>query len=94
MSPFLLLDIRSREEHESVRLPGSKFLTQELQNSSSHNLPRKRSSFMITEDVMSWIAVHGFMAMAWKNSLALEGGIDGWAREVDPSVQRYRLELD
>ncbi len=92
--PLLLLDIRSREEHDSVRLPGSKFLTQELQNSLFAQPPEEtiilydhRGRDVL--DRCAWFHGHGL-----KNTLALAGGIDGWAREVDPSLQRYRLELD
>ena len=91
---FLLLDIRSREEHDTVRLAGSIFLTQELQNDLFAKPPDEtivlydhRGRDVL--DRCAWFHGHGL-----KNSLALEGGIDRWAREVDPSIQRYRLELE
>ncbi len=90
----LLLDIRSREEHEAVRLPDSQFLTQELQNDLFAHPPA--GSIVLYDhrgrdvlDRCAWFHGHGL-----QNSLALAGGIDSWSREVDPGVQRYRLELD
>jgi hypothetical protein len=29
-----------------------------------------------------------------KNTIGLRGGIDAWSREVDPSLPRYRVEID
>jgi len=29
-----------------------------------------------------------------KNVLALAGGIDAYAQEVDPSIPRYRIEIE
>ena len=92
--PFLLFDIRSREEHDTVRLPDSRFLTQELQNELFAQPPRETIVLYDHRgrdalDRCAWFHGHGL-----KTSLALAGGIDGWAREVDSSVQRYRLELD
>ena len=40
-------------------------------------------------DTCAWFLGHGM-----KNTRALRGGIDAWSREVDPSVARYRLEID
>ncbi len=89
-----LLDIRTREEHEAVRLPGSAFLSQESQNELFAEPPlgtivlydhRGRDVL----DRCAWFHGHGL-----RKTLALAGGIDAWSREVDPSIQRYRLELE
>jgi hypothetical protein len=29
-----------------------------------------------------------------KNTRALKGGIDAWSREIDPTLPRYRIEID
>ena len=91
---IVLLDIRSREEHDAVLLPDSQFLTQELQNDLFAHPPQEtivlydhRGRDVL--DRCAWFHGHGL-----QNALALAGGIDAWAREVDPGVQRYRLELD
>ena len=89
-----LLDIRTREEHEAVKLPGSEFLSQELQNQIFAEAPE--TTLVLFDhrgrdvlDRCAWFHGHGL-----KNTLALTGGIDAWSAEVDSSIQRYRLELD
>lgn len=91
--PILLLDIRTREEHESVCLPGSGFLSQEYQNTLFGDPPA--GAIVLYDhrgrdvlDRCAWFHGHGL-----KNTFALAGGIDAWSREVDSDVQRYRLEL-
>jgi rhodanese-related sulfurtransferase len=91
---MVLLDIRSREEHDAVRLPDSKFLSQELQNDLFAQPPQEtiilydhRGRDVL--DRCAWFHGHGL-----QNALALAGGIDAWARDIDPTVKRYRLELD
>lgn len=92
--PIRLLDVRTREEHEAVRLANSEFLTQELQQELFAAPP---ASLIVLydhrgRDVLdrcAWFRGHGL-----KNVLALAGGIDAWAQEVDPGIQRYRLEMD
>lgn len=91
---ILLIDTRTREEHESVSLPGSILLTQELQTKYFAHPPREEIIFYDhlganTLDTCSWFSGHGL-----KNCRALRGGIDAWSREVDKSVPRYRLEIE
>lgn len=90
----ILLDIRTREEFEAVALPGSQLMTQDLQTALFANPPAK--DVIIYDhtgknslDTCSWFAGHGI-----KNVFALRGGIDAYSREIDPSIPRYRLEMD
>ena len=89
-----LFDLRTREEYEAVHLQNSEFLTQELQNEIFAQPPE--GSIVLYDhrgrdvlDRAAWFHGHGL-----KNALALAGGIDAWAKEIDPGVQRYRLELE
>ncbi len=89
-----LFDIRTREEHDAVRIENSEFLTQELQNQLFAAPPEQ--AFVLYDhrgrdvlDRCAWFHGHGL-----KNTLALAGGIDAWAKEIDPKVPRYRLELE
>lgn len=89
-----ILDIRTREEHEAVQLAGSEFLSQDLQNEVFAKPPEETIVLVDHRgrdvlDRCAWFHGHGL-----KNTLALAGGIDAWAKDVDPSVQRYRLEMD
>lgn len=93
-APPLLLDTRTREEHEAVSIPGAVFLDQELQQKLFAGDPERRiilhdHAGKHVLDTCAWFLGHGM-----KNTRALRGGIDAWSREVDPSVARYRLEID
>ncbi len=92
--PPLLVDCRTREEHEAVALPGARFLDQELQQELFAGDPEREIVLhdhlgQQVLDRCSWFHGHGL-----KKTLGLEGGIDAWSRLVDPKVRRYRLELD
>ncbi len=93
-TPPLLLDTRTREEHEAVSIPGSVFLEQDLQQKLFAGDPSRRvilhdHTGKHVLDTCAWFLGHGM-----KNTRALKGGIDAWSREVDPKIARYRLEID
>lgn len=94
LGAFRLIDLRTREEHEAVCIPGSEFFTQELQQQLFSGDPaaqillydhRGRSAL----DQVAWFRGHGL-----HETYALRGGIDAWSQEIDPALQRYRLEMD
>jgi rhodanese-related sulfurtransferase len=89
-----LIDTRTREEHEAVVIPGSEFLTQELQQQIFAGDPQARillydHSGRHVLDQVAWFRGHGL-----KQTFGLRGGIDAWSREIDASLPRYRLEID
>jgi rhodanese-related sulfurtransferase len=92
---FTLLDARTREEYESVALPGARFMTQELQNSLFADKNQERKTIIIDHqgrnvlDQCAWFRGHGLT-----ETYGVEGGIDRYAKEVDSSIPRYRLELE
>lgn len=94
LGAFRLIDLRTREEHEAVAIPGSEFFTQELQqqlfagDSATRILLYDHTGKNVLDQV-AWFRGHGL-----KETFGLRGGIDAWSREVDPSIQRYRLEMD
>jgi rhodanese-related sulfurtransferase len=93
-APPLLLDTRTREEHEAVSIPGAVFLEQDLQQKLFAGDPERKivlhdHAGKHVLDTCAWFLGHGL-----KNTRALKGGIDAWSREVDPSLPRYRLEID
>lgn len=90
----LVIDTRTREEFEAVRIEEAEFMTQELQQALFAGDPEK--SIVLYDhlgrhvlDHCSWFRGHGL-----KKTFAMAGGIDAWSQKVDPSVRRYRLELD
>lgn len=90
-----VLDARTREEHEAVTIPGSTLLTQELVQQAFNDWPRDTPVVLYDHtgvrsmDVAAYFLGHGFT-----NTKCLAGGIDAYSREVDPSLPRYRVELN
>lgn len=89
-----IIDLRTREEHEAVVIPGSAFFTQELQQQLFACDPDTRILLydhggQNVLDQVAWFRGHGL-----KETYGLRGGIDAWSREVDPSIPRYRIEMD
>jgi len=94
MSDLRLVDLRTREEHDAVVIPGSEFFTQELQQqlfaaeSNARILLYDHSGKNVLDQV-AWFRGHGL-----HETYGLLGGIDAWSREIDPSIPRYRIEMD
>ncbi|MGC6427054.1 MAG: rhodanese-like domain-containing protein [Akkermansiaceae bacterium] len=91
----VILDIRTREEHEAVKLPGTQLMTQELQSKLFSEKEAQDLIILIDHqgrhvlDQCAWFRGHGL-----KKTVGLEGGIDRYAKEIDSSIPRYRLEMD
>jgi rhodanese-related sulfurtransferase len=87
-----VVDVRSREEFEAVRIEGSVLLSQdvmrEIMGAGSNTNP------IIVVDHQG---KHGldaaayFMGHGLQNVRCLRGGIDAWAQEVDTKMRRYKL---
>jgi rhodanese-related sulfurtransferase len=94
LAEIRLIDLRTREEHEAVVIEKSELFTQELQQK------------LFADDMEQWIVLYDHSGqdvlnqVAWfrghglKRAFGLRGGIDAWSLEIDPSLPRYRLELD
>ncbi len=94
LSSLRLIDIRTREEHEAVVIVGSEFFTQELQQHLFAGDPETvillyDHSGRNVLDQVAWFRGHGL-----KQTFGMRGGIDAWSREVNPSLPRYRIEMD
>jgi len=94
LASLRLIDIRTREEHEAVAIPESEFFTQDLQQQLFAGDPD--STILLYDhsgrnvlDQVAWFRGHGL-----KKTFGLRGGIDAWSREIDPSIPRYRIEMD
>jgi rhodanese-related sulfurtransferase len=88
-----LLDIRTREEYETVKIVNARLFTQELMQEILNNWPREQLLVVYDHqgtrsmDAAAYFEGHGF-----KNVKSLRGGIDAWSVEVDPKLPRYDLE--
>jgi rhodanese-related sulfurtransferase len=88
-----LLDIRTREEFEAVKLPGAQLFTQELMQEITGNWPRE--DLLVIYDhqgTRSMDAAAYFQGHGFANVKSLRGGIDAYSAEIDASLPRYELE--
>jgi rhodanese-related sulfurtransferase len=91
--PVYLLDVRTREEFETVKLPGAHLFTQELMQEILGQTDRK-DLFVVYDhtgarsmDAAAYFQGHGF-----ENVKSLRGGIDAYSAEADKSLPRYHVE--
>ncbi len=88
-----VLDIRTREEFDAVKINGAQFFTQDLMQEITSNWPREQLLVIYDHtgeralDAAAWFQGHGFEQVK-----VLRGGIDAWSAEVDPKLPRYQLE--
>jgi rhodanese-related sulfurtransferase len=93
--PPRLLDVRSREEFEAVRLPGAELMTQPLLEDFFYSGDKTQPVVVYCHqglrslDAAAYLIGHGFQQVK-----SLAGGIDAWSTEVDPAVRRYKLEME
>ena len=88
-----LLDVRTREEFDAVKLPGSHLFTQELMQELLSK--ESRTELFVVYDhtgTRSMDAAAYFQGHGFENVKSLRGGIDAWSAEVDPKLPRYHLE--
>jgi rhodanese-related sulfurtransferase len=91
--PVRLLDVRTREEFDAVKLPGAHFFTQEFMQEILGQWPRE--DLLVIYDhqgARSMDAAAYFQGHGFENVKSLRGGIDAWSVEVDPQLPRYHLE--
>jgi len=87
------VDVRTREEHEAVKIDGAEFFTPELQEKIFKEKPGglvvlydHTGKYVL--DQVAWFRGHGVA-----NAFGLTGGIDAWSQDVDAKVMRYRVEV-
>jgi rhodanese-related sulfurtransferase len=88
-----LLDIRTREEFDAVKLPGAQLFTQEFMQEILANWSRTDLVVIYDHqgtrgmDAAAYFQGHGFEQIR-----SLRGGINAWSEQVDPKLSRYHLE--
>ncbi len=86
---FDLVDVRSPQEQAMARIGKARLLDPDYE----HELEQRDKSatlvFFCHSGVRSRAAAERFLAEGHTKVFNLEGGIDAWSREVDPSVPRY-----
>lgn len=90
-----LLDVRTREEHEAVAIPGAQLVTQDLIQTIFNSWSKSDPVIIYDHtgdralDAAAYFIGHGFA-----ETKCLAGGIDAYSIEVDQSIPRYRVELE
>src|SRR3978361_2196515 len=88
-----LLDVRTREAREAVKLPGSHLFTQELMQEILSDWSREDLVVVYDHEGMrSMDAAAYFQGHGFTNVKSLRGGIDAYSAEVDSTLPRYQLE--
>jgi rhodanese-related sulfurtransferase len=88
-----LLDIRTREEFDAVKLPGAHLFTQEFMQQILANW--SRTDLLVIYDHQgerSMDAAAYFKGHGFEQIRSLRGGIDAWSAEIDPKLPHYHLE--
>jgi rhodanese-related sulfurtransferase len=95
---FLWLDVREANEIDAVRivddsiiyLPLSELAAQKL-NALPPEVLDKNAEIIVfchrgsrSAQVVAWLRQQG-----WTNAVNMDGGIDAWAKEIDPDVGTY-----
>jgi len=94
-TPPRLIDLRTREEHDAVALPGSEMYGNELIQQIFGSESKDRHIVIYDHtgdrslDAAAYLIGHGY-----KQTNALRGGIDAYAQEADPDIPRYKLEFE
>jgi rhodanese-related sulfurtransferase len=88
--PFLLIDVRERWEYETCHIEGAQLIPM-------RTIPANLQQLDVDQDVICYCH-HGQRSLdvaAWlrgqgvESAQSLEGGIDRWSMEIDPTVPRY-----
>ncbi|MGA8665159.1 MAG: MBL fold metallo-hydrolase [Thermoplasmata archaeon] len=90
----LLLDVRPTRERRLARLPGDRSIPLEELERESPNLPHDRA--IVVYDHLGFqarVAAEFLLSRGWTRVAALEGGIEEYAREVEPHVGRYPADM-
>jgi rhodanese-related sulfurtransferase len=88
-----LLDVRTREEFDAVKIDKAHLFTQELMQEILSNW--SRDNLLVVYDhqgTRSMDAAAYFQGHGFENVKSLHGGIDAWSAEVDSNLPRYDLE--
>jgi rhodanese-related sulfurtransferase len=89
-APLAILDVREPWEREICHIEGSIDVPLQTVPDRVDELPRDRPLAVLchhggrSAHATAWLRQNGF-----DNATNVRGGIDAWAREVDPSMQVY-----
>jgi rhodanese-related sulfurtransferase len=87
-----VVDVRSREEFDAVHLEGAVLLSQPAMREILGEGTNTRPLVIVDhQGAQALDAAAYFLGHGLQNVRCLRGGIDAWAREVNPKMPRYKL---
>jgi rhodanese-related sulfurtransferase len=89
--PFTLVDVRELWEYETARLDGAKHIPMgDIPTRAHQELdPEGHIVVMCHHGVPSLTVTNWLRQQGFEKTQSMRGGIDGWARTVDPKVPLY-----
>lgn len=88
--PPKLLDTREQAEFDIVHLPGSVLVTQEVLDDLLQNGNRDEEMICICHHgIRSLNAARFLRQQGFTNVRSMQGGLDAWSLQVDPTLRRY-----
>lgn len=86
----LLLDVREPWEYEYCCIEGSELVPMGQIPAVHDDLDREREIVVICHHgIRSYRVAHFLEHVGFERVINLEGGIDAWAREIDPDIKLY-----
>jgi rhodanese-related sulfurtransferase len=89
-SPPLLLDVREPWEYQTCRIEGSTLIPMREIPAAAGDLDPERETVVICHHGIRSHQVAFFLEHeGFTNVINLSGGVDAWARDVDPDMPTY-----
>lgn len=91
LSDFYLLDVREQKELDIAHIPGSIFKSFSTFQKNYEDTPKDRTVYVHCKaggrslKVIKFLKTKGYT----NNLVNVKGGIDAWAKEIDPTMPRY-----
>jgi len=90
-----LLDVRTREEFEAVKIPSAELFSQDMVQTIFTSWGKETRIVVYDHqgsrsmDAATYLIGHGYA-----NTHCLTGGIDAYSQTIDTSLPRYRVEVE
>lgn len=86
----LLLDVREHWEFQKCSIKGSKLIPMnDIPNSLNKLNPKQKTVVICHHGVRSFNVAQYLERNGFKDVINLTGGVDAWAREIDPKMAKY-----
>jgi adenylyltransferase/sulfurtransferase len=87
---FCLIDVREQKEWDIARIQGAALRPLSTFRDNYQDLPRDKNLYIHCKvGGRSKIAVQFLMDKGFTKVFNVRGGIDAWAKEIDPSMPKY-----